>query len=874
MATWSGKVGASSDDARENSGTVGLTAGTINTSGLNQRLGFRFTNVTVPQGATVTATGFGLYLTTTTADSPANATIHGHDTDNAATFTTSTNNISNRTLTTASHTYSSSLTDVGVGYWGVDITSVIQEIIDRPGWASGNSIVIIVRGATGTNMTVQTWDGDPDNAAYLDINYNIAVTEGAVTEGVETGETLARNKRVTAILSESAAVTDPTGRLAQFPGSTSVTVALADALARRVDLRAVSIDAAALAEALSRGLYHSETLTDGATVSDGAAFLYRITRTVSEGVDMGETAAARADLRVTRVDGADMAESLTASLSGDIIEVIAAASAWENPAGTVTLSGTSANVYVDQPYSAILFRDVDIPAGSTIVSAYLRLYVYTYDDPALTIYAESSIAPAALTSGFENTDISERTPTTASVAWDAVNVGTGAGIDSADIGAVIQEVHDITGWVGGVSDILLILEDDGSGGFIRFYSGYHPDTSLRPQLIVTYSTGAVTVAGEVGDGLTAADVAVYDFLASLALAEGIATSETVARILATAKTRADGMTIADVNILGRLILTTASAGVNLADVLDGYYAVYGDATDGAVMGDSLAARIDALGSVATGAILGAALAKAATLGAYSAEYIMPFDVLARYVTYRPGVSSTVAAGSGIVGTATVAAGIIEGVDMGAALLGIATVHAALSDGLISSDTLASDLLAYLQGAVSEGVRGGDSRTAAALRVAALADGVRPVDGFVAVLTALRGLSDAATMTAAASRVVTSPDTVTDGAGLADSGAARMSAAKWASDGAAVGDATTRGLLAALAVAESAIAGDGRSGGAVFYVQTADGLSMAETVSRVLQTAAAISDGFQTGSVAVRFTARGEVTVTFETRVGTVTAVIG
>jgi hypothetical protein len=50
-----------------------------------------------------------------------------------------------------------------------NIASIIQEIVNRPGWSSGNSIVIIVTG-TG-ERTAESYDGNPNGAPLLHLEY-------------------------------------------------------------------------------------------------------------------------------------------------------------------------------------------------------------------------------------------------------------------------------------------------------------------------------------------------------------------------------------------------------------------------------------------------------------------------------------------------------------------------------------------------------------------------------------------------------------------------------------------------------------------------------------------------------------------------------
>ena len=169
MTTLNLQVSASSDDARENSGTVGLTGGSINIGGTNQRLGFRFTNVTIAQGLTVNQALVNFYVTSTTNDSPGGSTVGCQDSDDAGTFTTGTNNITNRTRTTALTTWSGN--NIGSGYQAVDITAAVQEVINRPGWVSGNDIAVIIYGVTGADVTITTYDGNAALAATLAIDY-------------------------------------------------------------------------------------------------------------------------------------------------------------------------------------------------------------------------------------------------------------------------------------------------------------------------------------------------------------------------------------------------------------------------------------------------------------------------------------------------------------------------------------------------------------------------------------------------------------------------------------------------------------------------------------------------------------------------------
>jgi hypothetical protein len=168
-------VAASSDDAREAAGTVVLTGTSLLLSN-GPLAGFRFDGVAVPQGATIVSASIQFTAgNTTTGDH--NITVQAEDADDPGTFTTDASNISGRTLTTASVSW----TQTG-GVWTAgnrtalqktnDLATVVQEIVDRVGWATGQAMVFVLARASGTvNRSLRAYDNDPGDAATLAIVY-------------------------------------------------------------------------------------------------------------------------------------------------------------------------------------------------------------------------------------------------------------------------------------------------------------------------------------------------------------------------------------------------------------------------------------------------------------------------------------------------------------------------------------------------------------------------------------------------------------------------------------------------------------------------------------------------------------------------------
>jgi hypothetical protein len=173
-------VAASSDDAEEtSSGEVSLTSSDLelvfeSSSTGNQTVGMRFTNITLPPGATVTDSYVQFEVDEVSTGSPVSLTVQGEKALDPSTFTTATRNISSRPRTSTSVPWSPAswpTTHVaGPDQRTPNISGVIQEIVGQAGWASGNAVSIIVTG--GGKRTAEAFDGS--RAPVLHIEYSTA----------------------------------------------------------------------------------------------------------------------------------------------------------------------------------------------------------------------------------------------------------------------------------------------------------------------------------------------------------------------------------------------------------------------------------------------------------------------------------------------------------------------------------------------------------------------------------------------------------------------------------------------------------------------------------------------------------------------------
>lgn len=184
VQTVTSRIVNSYDDAEErganatsNPGEIDLTSSDLElvaepTNG-DQWIGMRFTNVTVPSGVYI----YKAYIqfTVDELDSlPGSVILHGEAADSSTTFDTTSFGISNRPRTNDSIVWSNipvwKITGAaGVDQRSADISSIIQEIIDRNGWKSGNSLTIIAHGSG--KRVAESQDGDPTSAPLLVVQY-------------------------------------------------------------------------------------------------------------------------------------------------------------------------------------------------------------------------------------------------------------------------------------------------------------------------------------------------------------------------------------------------------------------------------------------------------------------------------------------------------------------------------------------------------------------------------------------------------------------------------------------------------------------------------------------------------------------------------
>ena len=177
--TISSRIATGNDDVEESStGSMYMNSSDLelvydNTSTGNQTIGMRFNGLTIPQGATIT-NAYVQFTVDETNSGATNLTIQGENVNHSAAFTSATNNVSSRAKTSASVAWApaswTSAGQSGSAQQTPDLKNIVQQIVNRSGWTSGNSITLIITG-TG-ERTAEAYEGSSSSAPTLYVTYS------------------------------------------------------------------------------------------------------------------------------------------------------------------------------------------------------------------------------------------------------------------------------------------------------------------------------------------------------------------------------------------------------------------------------------------------------------------------------------------------------------------------------------------------------------------------------------------------------------------------------------------------------------------------------------------------------------------------------
>ena len=121
-------------------------SGTVDSYGFGA--GLRFTGITIPPGSTIDSAYLKITAEPLNAQTICNTRVSGHDVDNSLTLTNKTDfddryaNHRTAAIVDWDNIPTWSVDEYGADTFSPDIKAVIQEIINRGGWVSGNSLTL------------------------------------------------------------------------------------------------------------------------------------------------------------------------------------------------------------------------------------------------------------------------------------------------------------------------------------------------------------------------------------------------------------------------------------------------------------------------------------------------------------------------------------------------------------------------------------------------------------------------------------------------------------------------------------------------------------------------------------------------------------
>ena len=449
------------DDAEEraSTGKVSITSSDLELGkdgSYRQTIGIRFRNNMIPRNATIVSA----YLEFKVDEKSSTATnifIQGEASGNATTFNTSLNNITNRSVTNTIVNWSNipAWTVYGSAQRSPDIREIIQEIVSKSSWSSGNAIALFVYG--DGHRVARSYDGNKSGAPKLIINYSTA--SGTPPSSPENLKAIAATDSQSIRLTWNAS-TDEDGDLGGYK---------------------IYRDGQNIKTTSNRS-YTDQNL------QSAKYYEYSIVAYDDAGNNSGFSQPAGAT-----TSGSSPSPSPSPSPSGTTIitnQITSDSDDAEefNSSGKVSLTSSDLELGKDgsdKQRIGLRFRNNKIPKNATIVRAHLEFRVDEKSSTTtnITIQGEANANSAAFKTSLNN--ISSRKTTNSNIVWNEIPAWTtlSSTQQSPDIREIIQEIVNQSNWTSGNS-LAIFIHGDGH----RVAESYRGSASGAAKLIVEYNS--------------------------------------------------------------------------------------------------------------------------------------------------------------------------------------------------------------------------------------------------------------------------------------------------------------------------------------------------------------------------------------------------
>lgn len=143
---------------------------------------FRFSGVTIPNGAVINSAKLTFFFSGGSSNS-INVNIYGIAEDNTANFSSDPRG---RTRTTALKNWIYTFPGgINFSFDTADFANVLQEIVNRAGWASGNAFALRIDQNTSTfALDVDTYERNPLTSALLTVDYTVVSPSSSVSPSI------------------------------------------------------------------------------------------------------------------------------------------------------------------------------------------------------------------------------------------------------------------------------------------------------------------------------------------------------------------------------------------------------------------------------------------------------------------------------------------------------------------------------------------------------------------------------------------------------------------------------------------------------------------------------------------------------------------
>ncbi len=502
----------------------------------NQRVGVRFPGVQVPAGAVI-AHAWIEFEVDETGTSATSLTLEALASDNVAAFASTNGNLSGR-ATTGSVAWSSlpAWNTLDAKQQTPDIASLVQAIVNRPGWAQGNAMGFRLTG-TGTR-TAESYNGEPAAAPMLHIEYTVGtpvnqapqVNAGAdinlvqpanstVLAGAATDDSLPASSSVVVTWSmqsgpgvvtfSNSHALAPTASFS-LPGTYVLNLSATDGELTSNDTVVVNLAAGDLAApTVPQSLTAVNNVSLGATLSwaasqdDTAVTGYRLyrngqlltTTTATGYVNTGLTVGETYTYEVAAFDASGNVSALSASASVTIADAAqslmiqitnGADDTEEQTNGSVQLNSSDIEIVDEIGFSlqtvGVRFRNVTLPRNATIVSARIEFEVDEASGGVanINITAENSANPSVYgTSAF---NLTSRATLPTIVPWQITDSWVvDARHSTPDLTQLVQTLVNRGDWNSGGAMSFVF-----SGAGSRTVESFEGEAAAAPRLYIEY----------------------------------------------------------------------------------------------------------------------------------------------------------------------------------------------------------------------------------------------------------------------------------------------------------------------------------------------------------------------------------------------------